>query len=87
MTSLSSRSALRCTVSSDSPWSAPSGAATASSMGPSISVSGVRNSWLTFGKKVGLRAVERLTLSARRFSVSTARALWIARVNCAATRS
>ena len=51
----SRRSALRWTSSQRSPLSAPRGARpSASSSGPSISVSGVRNSWLTLEKKAVL---------------------------------
>ncbi len=52
-TSFSKRSAFWCASRSRSCWSAVSGAvesASVSSSGPSMSVSGVRNSWLTFEK-------------------------------------
>ena len=71
-TSLSSRSSLRCTVSSSSPRSAPSGDASASSVGPSISVSGVRNSWLTLLKNAVLARSSSASASARACASSSA---------------
>ena len=48
----------------------PSVSARASSTGPSISVSGVRNSWLTFEKKAVLARSSSASASARRRSSS-----------------
>ncbi len=69
-TSFSSRRPLRYTVSRLSPDSAPAGEAIASSVGPSNSVSGVRNSWLTFEKNAVLARSISASASARRRSSS-----------------
>ena len=77
LTSFSSRSPLRWAVSSRSRWPGGSGSsasARASSTGPSIRVSGVRNSWLTFEKNAVFARSISASASARRRSASCARA-------------
>lgn len=56
-------------------------------IGPSIRVSGVRNSWLTFEKNVVLTRSISARLSARSLSISNARALAAAVATAAARRS
>ena len=78
LTSFSSRRPLRWAVSSRSRWPGGSGSsasASASSTGPSIRVSGVRNSWLTFEKNAVFARSISASASARRRSASYARAL------------
>ena len=75
-TSLSRRCALRCASSSCSRCAGGSvrASASASSSGPSISVSGVRNSWLTFEKNAVLaRSISRQRLCAAAFVLVGAR--------------
>ena len=89
-TSRSSRSALRRTSCSRSRWAAGSGSSASarlSSSGPSISVSGVRNSWLTLLKNVVLARSSSASMSIRRRCSSMAPAFWMAAVTWAATRS
>ena len=85
LTSLSSRSSLRWTASSSSPCSARSGDASASSVGPSISVSGVRNSWLTLLKNAVLARSSSASASARALASSSACAAAMAVPICEAT--
>jgi hypothetical protein len=73
LTSLSRRSALRWTSSVRSRCAGGSGAsvsARASSHGPSMSVSGVRNSWETLEKNVVLAASSSARASARAWAAS-----------------
>jgi hypothetical protein len=73
LTIFSRRSALRCTVASASPSSA-SPALRASCTGPSMSVSGVLNSWLTLLKNAVFARSISASASARFRSSSYARA-------------
>ena len=73
LTSLSSRNALRRAVVASSAWRS-SPARVSSSSGPSISVSGVRNSWLTFEKKTVFARSISASISMRCRSSSAARA-------------
>ncbi len=80
LTSLSSRRALRCTSSQR--WASDSGSAaawpSASRAGPRISVSGVRNSWLTLLKNAVLARSISASASARALASASARALEMA---------
>ena len=70
-TSLSSRPALRLAISSDARCAGGKSAdASASSIGPTISVIGVRNSWLTLEKNSVLARSISASASARRRSCS-----------------
>ena len=87
LTSFSSRSWLRYTVSRSSPDNARSGDARASWVGPSINVSGVRNSWLTLLKNAVFARSSRASSSARARACSSICAPAIAVPICDATRA
>ena len=61
--------------------------ASSSSTGPSINVSGVRNSWLTLLKNAVFARSSSAKASSRFFSSSAERAFWIAAATWSATRS
>ena len=89
-TSLRSRCDPRSAVSTRSRCTAGSGAsssATASPSGPSMSVSGVRNSWLTLVKNTVLARSSSASASARARSSSYARAVRSAPAACWASRA
>ena len=75
LTSRSMRWPLRCTVFRAAPDSDWPGEARASSVGPSINVSGVRNSWLTLEKNAVLARSSWARSSARWRAASRVRAL------------
>ena len=76
---------MRWTISRSWPSSVRAGERSASVVGPSISVSGVRSSWLMLLKNRVLARSSSAMASARRRSSSEARARAIAEVSCEAT--
>ncbi len=88
LTSFSTRSVLRCATSrSARSRGGVAASCRASSSGPSISVSGVRNSWLTLEKKAVFARSSCSSVSARWRSISWAAAVARAALDCCATRS
>ncbi len=87
LASLSRRSWLRWTISSGEPLRARPADASASSVGPIISASGVRNSWLTLEKKTVLARSISASASVRSCASLRARALRMAVTTCAAASS
>ena len=75
LTSFCRRSALRNTTDRRSSCSSSAATASASSAGPRISDSGVRNSWLTLEKKSVFARSSSASACARRRSASRARTL------------
>ena len=88
LTSFSSRSALRCDgLAGPHPAGSRSATRARPRVGPSISVSGVRNSWLTLEKNAVFARSSSASASARASASSSARALATAVPICDATMS